>query len=90
MNPDEDLIVRAGGGLQTDTFLQRFHSIICKTTIRYYVVFVSTLTITATLGCQEQSSLYFGTVEPRHGPRFPNGGEPRRLEGIYLAELTNY
>ncbi|MCK4684557.1 MAG: hypothetical protein KAT44_06330, partial [Pirellulales bacterium] len=91
MNSDEELIVRAGGGLKSDTFLQRFHSIICKTTILYCVVFVSMLTITVTVGCQEQSSLYFGTVEPRHGPRelwINNSSEPEWLDPGRCSDST--
>ena len=48
-------------------------------------------TITMTTGCQQQSSLYFGTVEPRHGPKelwINNSSEPEWLDPGRCSDST--
>ena len=63
----------------------------CKMTLQYCVVFVSMLTIAMTTGCQQQSSPYFGTVKPRHGPQelwINNSSEPEWLDPGRCSDST--
>ena len=74
----------------SERVLQRFNVIMCKMTLQY-CVFVSMFTITMTTGCQQQSSLYFGTVEPRHDSRelwINNSSEPEWLDPGRCSDST--
>ena len=72
-------------------FLQRFNVIMHKTTFQSYVVFVLMFTTVLATGCQQQSSLYFGTVKPRHGPQeiwINNSSEPEWLDPGRCSDST--